>query len=144
MPSRGVAPAQVHLAAITAAASRIPAPPREAGVTTHIPVPPRSMVAMETPIPAVILATAAMATAGPPITEPIRREATVPTAMADAMVAGGSMLLRSADRMARPTQRGFIVVQFGESRGTRASRDPLRNTNRDQGRTRCGRARLCR
>jgi hypothetical protein len=30
------------------------------------------------------------------------------------MVAEGSMRRRSADRMARPTQRGFIVVPFGE------------------------------
>jgi hypothetical protein len=44
---------------------------------------------------------------------PIRPEVTT---TADAMVAGDSMRLRSADRMARPTQRAFIVV-FGESRG---------------------------
>src|ERR1700730_17303472 len=104
MPLRGVAPAQARSAEITAAASRIPAPPREAGGTTRIPVPPRSMVATETPIAAVVLATAAMATAGPAITEPIRREATAPIATADAMVVGGFMRLRSADRMARPTQ----------------------------------------
>jgi hypothetical protein len=36
--------------------------------------------------------------------------------MEDAMVAEGSMRRRLADRMAPPTQRGFIVVQFGESR----------------------------
>jgi hypothetical protein len=35
--------------------------------------------------------------------------------MADAMVAEGSMLRRSADRMAPPTQRGFIVGQFGKN-----------------------------
>jgi hypothetical protein len=46
--------------------------------------------------------------------EPIRPEATAPIAMAEAMVAGPMRLL-SADRMAQPTQRGFIVVEFGES-----------------------------
>jgi hypothetical protein len=40
------------------------------------------------------------------------------TTMVAAMVAGGSMRRRSADRMAPPTLPGFIVGQFGENRPT--------------------------
>src|SRR5260221_9230861 len=108
MPARGVAPAQARLAAVMAAASRIPAPPRAAEVTTHIPVPPRLPDATETPTPAAVPARAVTM-------EPIQPEATAATTMADATVAGDFMRLRSADRMARLTQRACIVV-LGKSR----------------------------
>src|SRR6266436_5152279 len=102
MPVPGAAPAQARSAVVTAAASRIPAPPREAGVTTRILVPPRLPDATETRTPAAAPARAAT-------TAPIRPEATAPATMADAMVAGDFMRLRSADRMARLTQRACIV-----------------------------------
>ncbi len=108
MPARGVARAQARLAVVMAAASRIPAPRREAGVTTRIPILPRLPDATETRTPAAAPTRAAT-------TAPIRPEATAPATMADAMVAGDFMRLRSADRMARLTQRACIVV-LGKSR----------------------------
>ena len=102
---------------MTAALSRIPVPRREAGVTTRIPVPPRLPDAMETPTPAAAPVLAAMVTAEAVTAEPIPPEVTAATtSTVDAMVAAGSMRLRLADHMARPTQRAFIVV-LGESRG---------------------------
>src|SRR5258708_20377078 len=103
MPGGGVAPAQAGLAAVMAAASRIPAPPRAAEVTTHIPVPPRLPDATETPTPAAVPARAVTM-------EPIQPEATAATTMADATVAGGSTPLRSPDLTARPPQRGVSVL----------------------------------
>ena len=116
----GVALVQARSVVVTAAASRIPAPPREAGVTTHILVPPRLPDATETLTPAAAPVPAAMVMAEAATTAPIRPEATAATTMADAMVAADFMRLRSADRMARPTQRAFIVV-LGDSR---AETDP--------------------
>src|SRR5260370_15931174 len=116
MPVPGVAPVRARSVVVTAAASRIPAPPREAGVTTRILVPPRLPDATETRTPAAAPVPAAMVMAEAATTAPIRPEATAATTMADAMVAADFMRLRSADRMARPTQRAFIVV-LGESRG---------------------------
>jgi hypothetical protein len=113
MPVPGAARAQARSAVVTAAASPIPVPRREAGVITRILVPPRLPDATETRTPAATPVLAAMVMAEAATTGPIRPEVTT---AADAMVAGDSMLLRSADRMARPTQRAFIVV-FGESRG---------------------------
>ena len=81
-------------------------------VATRTLVPPQRPDATETPTPA---ATPAPATT---ITKAIRPEATALTTMADAMVAEGSMRRRSADRMAPPTHRGFIVDEFGESTAT--------------------------
>src|SRR5258708_38693879 len=107
MPGGGVAPAQARLAVGMAAASRIPAPPRAAEVTTHIPAPPRLPDATETPTPAAVPARAVTM-------EPIQPEATAATTMADATVAGDSTRLRSADLTARPTQRGFTVVALGK------------------------------
>ena len=77
-----------------------------------------------TPTPA---ATPAPATT---ITAAIRPEATAPTTMAEAMVAAGSMRRRLTDRMAPPTRRGFIVVEFGENMPTRL---PNRNGPRRVG-----------
>jgi hypothetical protein len=116
MPAHGVARVQARLAVVTAAASRILALPPEEGVTTHIRVPPRLPDAMETPTLAAAPAPAAMVMAEAVTTAPIRPEATAATTTADAMAAAGSMRLRLADRMARPTQRAFIVV-LGDSRG---------------------------
>jgi hypothetical protein len=117
MPAHGVAPVQARLAVVTAAASRIPAPPRAAGVVTRILVPPRPPGATETLTPGAALARATMVMVEAAITAPIRPEATEATTTADAMVAEDSMQLRSVDRTARPTRRAFIVVLFGESRG---------------------------
>src|SRR5258708_16909026 len=116
MPVPWVAPGRAGSVVGTAAASCIPAPPREAGVTTRIPVPPRLPDAAETRAPAAAPVPAAMRMAEAATTAPIRPEATAATTMADAMVAADFMRLRSADRMARPTQRAFIVV-LGESPG---------------------------
>lgn len=121
MPGHGVAPVQARLAVVTAAASHIPAPRREAGVATRIPVPQRLLDATETPTLAAAPAQAVMVTAEAATAEPIRLEATAATTTADAMAAGDSMQLRSADRMARLTQRAFIVV-VGESHATLAWR----------------------
>src|SRR5260370_7978339 len=60
MPVPGVAPVQARSVVVTAAASRIPAPSREAGVTTHILVPPRLPDAPETRTPAAAPVPAAM------------------------------------------------------------------------------------
>jgi hypothetical protein len=112
MPLRGVAPVRARAAEITAAVSRIPAPPREAMATTHTLVLLPRPDATATPT---LAATPAPATT---ITVAIRPEATAPTTMADAMVAEGSMRRRSADRMEPPTLRGFIVVEFGKNTPT--------------------------
>jgi hypothetical protein len=104
------APAQARSAVVTAAASRIPVPHREAGVTTRIPVPPRLPDAMETPTLAAARPLAAMVMAEAVTIAPIPSEVTAPTTMVDAMVAGDFMRLRSADHTAPPTQRVFIVV----------------------------------
>ena len=117
MLAPGAAPAQARSAVVTTAASRIPVPHREAGVTTRIPVPPRLPDAMETPTLAAAPALAAMVTAEAATTAPIPPEVTAPTTMAEAMVAGDFTRLRSADHTAPPTQRAFIVV-LGKSRGT--------------------------
>ena len=76
---------------------------------------------METPTLAAAPVPAAMVMAEATTTAPIRPEATAATTMADAMVAVDFMRLRSADRMARLTQRAFIVV-VGESHATLAWR----------------------
>src|SRR5260221_13952727 len=103
MPARGVAPAQARLAAVMAAASRIPAPPRAAEVTTHIPVPPRLPDATETPTPAAVPARAVTM-------EPIQPEATAATTMADATGGGDFILVPAPDRMAPLTQPACILV----------------------------------
>src|SRR5258708_144364 len=110
MPLRGVAPARAREVEITAAVSRIPAPPREVMAVTRTLVPLRRPDATGTPTPAATPAPATTITA-------IRPEATAPTTMVEAMVGEGSMRLRSADRMATSTQRVYIVVAFGESCG---------------------------
>jgi hypothetical protein len=110
------APAQDRSALVTTAASRIPVPHREAGVTTRIPVPLRLPDAMETPTLAAAPALAAMVMAEAVTTAPIPPEVTAPTTIADAMVVGDSMQLRSGDHTAPPTQRAFMVV-LGKSRG---------------------------
>jgi hypothetical protein len=110
MLAPGAAPAQARSAVVTAAASRIPVPHREVGVTTRIAVPPRLPDAMETPTLGAAPVLAAMVMAKAVTTAPNPPEVTAPTTMADAMVAGDFMRLRSADHTAPPTQRAFIVV----------------------------------
>src|SRR5450432_1583422 len=134
----GVPPVRPREAEITAAVTRIPAPPRAAVAATRTPVPLRRPDGTETHTPAATPALAAMATRAPPTTgrppaepvtmglirpedtAPITRatqpEATAPTAMVEVMVEEGSMPPRSADRMATSTPRGFIVVGFGDRR----------------------------
>src|SRR5260221_9684200 len=76
MPVPGVAPVRARSVVVTAAASRIPAPPREAGVTTRILVPPRLPDATETRTPAAAPVPAAMVMAEAATTAPIPPEAT--------------------------------------------------------------------
>src|SRR5258708_16182144 len=76
MPVPGVAPVRARSVVVTAAASRIPAPPREAGVTTRILIPPRLPDATETRTPAAAPVPAAMVMAEAATTAPIRPQAT--------------------------------------------------------------------
>jgi hypothetical protein len=135
----GVPPARPPEAEVTAAVTRIPVPPQEAMAASSTPAPLQLQDVTETPTPAAIPALATMATGAlpttglppaepaimampPEVTAPITRatqpEVTAPTTTVEVMEGEGSMRQRSADRMATSTQRGSIVVGFGESRRT--------------------------
>src|SRR5258708_39863491 len=98
MPVPGVAPVRARSVVVTAAASRIPAPPREAGVTTRILVPPPLPDATETRTPAAAPVPAAMVMAEAATPAPIRPEATAGYPLAGGCVGAGfvSAALRDA------------------------------------------------
>src|SRR5258707_8417290 len=108
MPVPGVAPVRARSVVVTAAASRIPAPPREAGVTTRILVPPRLPDATETRTPAAAPVPAAMVMAEAATTAPILPEATAAYHIPYSMHGGDPKRLRSAARMRPHSPGGFI------------------------------------
>src|SRR5258708_30685248 len=102
MPVPGVAPVQARSVVVTAAASRIPAPAREAGVTTHILVPPRLPDATETHTPAAALVPAAMVMAEAATPAPIRPEGTAGHPFAGVFGAAGFLGARRPAPVAQP------------------------------------------
>src|SRR5260370_38245460 len=108
MPVPGVAPVRARSVVVTAAASRIPAPPREAGVTTRILVPPRLPDATETRTPAAAPVPAAMVMAEAATTAPIRPEATAGTTLGGGVGAAGFIRRPATGPLAtRPTPEVF-------------------------------------
>ena len=132
MPAHGVARVQVRLAVITAAASRILAPPPEEGVTTHIRVPPRLPDATEALTPAATPVLAAMVTAEAATTVPIRLEAMAPTTTADGPLVNDTVVSCLINNMA------FLAIKTGRwsgscrMRGVRIS-ESIRNRSRGRG-----------
>src|SRR5260221_11922904 len=117
MPVPGVAPVRARSVVVTAAASRIPAPPREAGVTTRILVPPRLPDATETRTPAAAPVPAAMVMAEAATTAPIRPEATAGDPFSGALGAGGVLWARWTGPVGAATAQGAVVVLCVGRRG---------------------------